>query len=380
MNHRPPILQPYRGRNTRHTCPQCGKAGKFTRYIDPDTGQHLHPTVGKCNRANNCGYHYPPRQYFADHPDNRAATTWQPQQPPSRPKPAPQPQPSKMDPRLIAQSKSHYDRNNFVKWLQSLFGMEVAAALADRYHVGTSKHWQGATVFWRVDAHGTAWGGKIMHYNLITGRRDKNRVNWVHRVLKLEGYHLRQCLFGEHLISQDDSRPVAIVESEKTAIVCSAFMPRFVWLATGGLGNLQADLFKPLRGREIVLFPDLGAFELWQGKAAQIQGLGKIVISDFLEVNAPLEDRAKGYDLADYLIRPDLTAGFALTVAGYPAFWDMPTSSPPPTAPSPTTIAEQSPAIADSSDPLAGMITNNPSLLHLIERFDLPALRECHRA
>jgi Domain of unknown function (DUF6371) len=371
QHHAPPILQPYKGRNTRHTCPQCGKAGEFTRYIDPDTGQHLHPTVGKCNRATNCGYHYAPRQFFADHPDSRAATTWQPQQAPSRPMPAPPLQYSKMDPRLIAQSRGHYHLNNFIKWLQSLFGVEVAAALADTYYIGTSKHWAGATVFWQVDAAGQVRAGKIMHYSPDTGRRTKqphSLITWVHSALQIEGYHLRQCLFGEHLISQGDSRPVAIVESEKTAIVCSAFMPRFVWLATGGLGNLQADLFKPLRGREIVLFPDLGARDHWQEKAALLGCTPKPYVSDYLEVNAPPQDRAKGYDLADYFVRPDPMAGFALTVAGYPAFWDMATPSPSPTAPSPASVAEPSPATAD---PLAGMIAQNPALLHLIARFDL---------
>jgi hypothetical protein len=367
MNHSAPILQPYRGRNTRHTCPQCGKVAEFTRYIDPDTGKELHPTVGKCNRATNCGYHYAPRQFFADHPDQKAATTWQPQRLTTHPKSAPQPQPSKMDPRLIGQSKSHYHSNNFVKWLQMLFGVEVAATLADRYHVGTSKHWAGATVFWRVDAQGTVWAGKLMLYNPVTGRRHKKRNNWVHSVLKLEGYYRPRCLFGEHLLSQVNRQPVAIVESEKTAIVCSALMPRFIWLATGSITNLQPDLFKPLRGREIVLFPDLGAFELWQGKAEQMQGLGKIVVSDFLEVNAPSEDRTKGYDLADYLVKPDPIAGFALTAAGYPAFWDMPAQSP-------TSWKAQLPAIADHTDPLAGMIAKNPALSRLIARFDLQRL------
>ncbi len=371
MTQSPPILQPYKGRNTRHTCPQCGKAGKFSRYIDPDTGQELHPTVGKCNRAINCGYHYAPRQFFADRPDSRAATTWQPQRLPSRANPAPQPQPSKMDPRLLTLSKTSYHCNNFVKWLQSLFGVEVAAALADRYHVGTSKHWQGATVFWQVDAAGQVRAGKIMHYNAETGKRTKqphSLITWVHTALKLEGYHLSQCLFGEHLLVQGDSRPVAIVESEKTAIICSAFMPRLVWLATGGIGNLQAELFKPLRGREIVLFPDLGAYDHWQVKAAQLEGSTKPIVSDFLEIHAPAQDRAKGYDLADYLVRPDPTSGFALTVAGYPAFWDMQTQPPPPTAPRAEIVAEPSPAIADT---LAGLIAKNPALSRFIARFDL---------
>ena len=32
---------------------------------------YLSDSVGKCNRLNKCGYHYTPRQYFADNPHKR---------------------------------------------------------------------------------------------------------------------------------------------------------------------------------------------------------------------------------------------------------------------------------------------------------------------
>ena len=64
-----PYLEPYKGRGTRHTCPNCKVKQTFTLYLDGNTGEPIHPTVGICNRAIKCGYHYPPRQYFADHPE-----------------------------------------------------------------------------------------------------------------------------------------------------------------------------------------------------------------------------------------------------------------------------------------------------------------------
>ena len=64
-----PYLQPYKGKSTRHTCPSCKTKSSFTRYLDGNTGQPIHPTVGKCNREIKCGYHYTPRQYFSDHPE-----------------------------------------------------------------------------------------------------------------------------------------------------------------------------------------------------------------------------------------------------------------------------------------------------------------------
>nr|WP_255710101.1 PG0870-related protein [Pontibacter harenae] len=81
MNQYRYILQPYgNGRNTRFACPGCGKKRKFTRYVDTETGQYVHETVGSCNRQSKCGYHYSPRQFFTDYPWLRdglqTAATW----------------------------------------------------------------------------------------------------------------------------------------------------------------------------------------------------------------------------------------------------------------------------------------------------------------
>ena len=63
------ILEKYRGISTRYTCPQCGRKHTFTRYIDTENNnQYLSERVGKCNRLDKCGYHYTPREYFADNP------------------------------------------------------------------------------------------------------------------------------------------------------------------------------------------------------------------------------------------------------------------------------------------------------------------------
>ena len=44
------------------TCPDCGRRGKFSPYIDTTTMRPVDDrTCGRCNRLSNCGYHLPPR-------------------------------------------------------------------------------------------------------------------------------------------------------------------------------------------------------------------------------------------------------------------------------------------------------------------------------
>ena len=54
------ILEPYKGQNTRYTCPSCGHKKVFVRYIDTETGEHLGEDIGRCGREVKCGYHKKP--------------------------------------------------------------------------------------------------------------------------------------------------------------------------------------------------------------------------------------------------------------------------------------------------------------------------------
>ncbi len=318
-------LQLYKGKNSRHQCPGCGKQHEFTLYIDNSNLLPLDSTVGKCNRITNCGYHYTPKQFFADHPQSNNRPIYLHRGISRSPVPPKVPCPSTLDIELLYKSKSHYRQNHFVQWLKTLFGFKIAVEIANRYHIGTSKHWPGATVFWQMAADQRLRSGKIMLYDENTGRRVKepfNHVTWVHRVLKVEEFELQQCLFGEHLLPLFPNLPVAIVESEKTAVVCSLFMTEFLWLATGGIGNLNSELFSSLKGREVILFPDLGAYQGWKNKASELKGMKAISVSDFLEKNAPADDLQGGFDLVDYFVMQCPSTGLALTGTGYPAFWD----------------------------------------------------------
>lgn len=311
-------LEKYNGRRTRHTCPNCCKPGEFTRYFDTQTGNYLADHVGRCNREVNCGYQYTAKQYFADTRISSKGNDPQQQQvvkPPERSlKPI-----DTIPFKPFRDSLTKYVENHFVSYLQSLFGAGISDELIKRFYIGTSNNWRGATVFWQIDVNGRIRSGKIMLYDSATGKRVKevrpdgskqSKITWAHSVLQKQGaiqaFNLRQCLFGEHqLAAQPRTKPIAIVESEKTAIIATAYLPDFVWLACGSSTNLTADKCRVLTGRKVVLFPDLNCFERWRDKARHLQAQldCSIAVSDLLEKKASEVERAQGFDLADYLIK-----------------------------------------------------------------------------
>ena len=137
------------------------------------------------------------------------------------------------------------------------------------------------------------------------------RVSWVHSVRKMPDFRMKQCLFGEHLLSDTSStissKPVAIVESEKTALVAAHFIPDFIWLATGGMhGCFNSEAMQVLGGREVILFPDLKATEEWRQRLPMLGSVcRRATCSDLLEKIATDGQRSQGLDIADFLLMED---------------------------------------------------------------------------
>lgn len=299
-------LEPYKGVRTRYSCPSCQRPRCFARYIDTEGKMEFPENVGRCDHEQSCGYHFTPKDYFAEHPLAKDVLYDESHtNPQSSPIILP---PSFIDKATMQQTIRGYKHNNLFCFLSKQLGEHEALQLVQRYSVGTSKHWAGATVFWQIDYNGKVRTGKIMLYHPDTGKRVKepfNHITWVHSLLKRTNYNLCQCFFGEHLLEADKQKTIALVESEKTALIASHYLPQYLWLATGGKhGCFKSSNLSPLLGRQIVLFPDLGATEYWQEKLKMMQQLGmEVQIFDYLEKNAPTHDQQAGYDIADYLIQ-----------------------------------------------------------------------------
>lgn len=306
--------------SNKHICPRCKKR-TFVRYVPTDAElPTLGEDVGKCDRKDKCDYHKTPKEYFIEHPEkspwqknaNRSVVSHA-----SKPivKPAEQPAPPKpiwrYDPELMQSTMRMYHANNFALWLESIFGREEALRLLTLYLVGTSRKWSGANIFWQVDAQLHIRGGKIMLYNAANGKRVKkpfNYISWVHVDMPVPDTHRwEQCLFGSHLLSLYPYHTVGIVESEKTAIICTHFMPQIVWLATGGKSsNLKPETCECLRGRKVILVPDLGSEQEWSAKLPMLRSIAaNVELSAILTDNATEEQRRQGLDIADFLLQKE---------------------------------------------------------------------------
>lgn len=298
----------------KYDCPCCGNKKTFTRYIHVETLEDLNKNTGICDRLNNCGYHYAPKQYFNDNKglinqfeSNKPVidNTWFNNNQII----------SFIEKKYLNASMQYFDteNNRLYKYLNDCFGRNAAENLCKRYMVGNSTHFQGGNTFWQMDINQKIRTGKIMLYDDVTGKRIKKYENWEHSILRdkslINDFHLKQCFFGEHILKYETTEPVAIVESLKTALICYLFMPQYIWLASGGMHGLTVEKCKVLKGREVILFPDLGkGFDNWFAKAKEIrQNLGlNITVSDFLKKEVDdIEEIKAGLDLEDYLFERD---------------------------------------------------------------------------
>ncbi|GAA4019838.1 DUF6371 domain-containing protein [Hymenobacter fastidiosus] len=333
----------------KETCPACEQPRQYRRYLDSRTGQILPLEYGRCNREIKCAYSLHPYNRPAGGGDSYA---WQVEQAernghcltptirPYQPRPTPVPPPPVISPpeEVFRATLGQYERNTFARLLGRHFGLGVADGLLTRFHVGTSAHRPGACVYWYIDEQDRVRGGKIMLYDETFHRVKEtgDKITWAHTALK-ESFRRRgqpfpdwlpaysdtsnlksPCLFGlPQLRTAAADQPVAIVESEKTAIICTPYMPQFIWLATGSKSSLTTERLQPVKNRRIVLYPDTSAYgkeyQEWTNKAAKLRGQGfNIQVSDFLEKNAPGEQKNKGADIADLILEQWL---------GYPPSW-----------------------------------------------------------
>lgn len=324
----------------KHFCPECNKK-RFVRYIDTQTGQYLPQCYGRCDREANCGY------FLNPYTDGYAKMIWQNEhgqtitkrnQFRQKVKPKPKPKTVFVPVEVLEQTLSGYEKNVFIQNLLNRisypFNIPDIEKVISLYNLGTVKNGyrKGAITFPFIDSQNNIRAIQVKQFdeqNHTTGtdfihsiiekhysKNEKTLPEWLQAYSKNE--IKVSSLFGEHLLNRYKYNPVALVEAPKTAVYCTLYFGypeqhnNFIWLAVYNLSSLNLHKCQALKGRDVYLFPDLSkdgkAFNLWSNKAkdieSKLQGTS-FYISDLLEKLAPENDKLKGNDIADYLIKQD---------------------------------------------------------------------------
>ena len=287
------------------TCPSCDKPKCFVYYLDVNNNK-VGDEYGKCDRSDNCGYIlYPPSEpqqnKWGEPRKTSQATEYKPSGIFKDPKVF---EYYRLDKEILEDYKFDCKTNALFKYLTTIFDEKAVRRVFNIYGVGTTA--DGACAFFQFDNDRGIRTGKVIHYK-PDGHRDKDKqIYWVHNKITSRYFVLEQCLYGESLIRKDN--PIGIVESEKTAIIAKLHYPKMIWLATGGKQNfnLIGKSVRLLSGHKVVLFPDLQATDDWSNKANELKNRNPLIdmsVSNLLEEMATDEERKKGLDLADFIIK-----------------------------------------------------------------------------
>lgn len=167
------------------------------------------------------------------------------------------------------------------------------------YLLGKTK--SGQPIFWMID-------DMLMPLDAHIGS------TWISTLLKareplIASWRVTHCLFGLHLLPPS-TKSVAIVESEKTAVILSELFPESLWMAYATTAHLSPELFAPLQGHPVIIYPrtdpSLSTYLFFEDLAALVRQRYDIDISvdTTLEDHATDDQKERCIDLVDFIF-PD---------------------------------------------------------------------------
>ena len=169
---------------------------------------------------------------------------------------------------------------------------------AERYFLGKTK--SGQPIFWMIDDMMTPLDAHIMPNTWMSSLLKK-------REPLLKYWQVQHCLFGLHLLMSDVT-PIYIVESEQSAVVLSELFPECIWMAYATTLHLSPDLFAPLEGRTVTLFPrtdpTLSTFLFFEDlvDVTRRQYDIDITVDSTLEDHATADQKDRCIDILDFIL------------------------------------------------------------------------------
>jgi hypothetical protein len=247
----------------RYTCPKCGKK-TFTKYVYKCNGEFVGDLYGYCERGSYCRYSLCPSYndfeednnvfnkelYGTDGYDLSSLGIYYE---------GPERFTHVIPEQILLDSMDGYRNSNLAKFLINHLH-DDALKILNEYYIGLSNADDlAANIYWRIDNNFIVRDGVVSYYSSDYGcKYYTKRIDVIYNT-RIRYYTLFNCFFGAHLINLYPKKEIAIVEDEKTAIVCSHFWPEYNWLATGDIQNLnwrEFEVFNVLIGKNITFYYD----------------------------------------------------------------------------------------------------------------------------
>jgi len=294
-------------------------------YKDNSSGNYCESKYGKCDRIDNCGYHLKPNSndiisVVSQNQVIKKELIY-----------------FDLQTFKLTLQQNRYDKNVFINNLLSNvpypFDAVDVSKVISLYYLGTVVNGvrSGAVCFPFMDQQNNIRAVQVKQF-------DKNNhttgTDFLHSIIErncvknnipvpdwIKAYNTNDtkvsCLFGEHLLSKFPNSNVALVEAPKSAIYGSLYFGNpqndgdLIWLAVYNKSSFSFDKIKPLKGRTVIVFPDLSSgsttYNDWLDKANRYQKTINIKFrfSNILEEAADEISKEKGLDIADYLENKD---------------------------------------------------------------------------
>jgi len=322
------VLARGNSRKKKHTCynENCRKKS-LVKLVDITTNEYLDGPYGKCDHIGKCGYtRWPDKDsskkvsYLTDSERLKSANI---------------PATLTFIPDFILNATlKGYDHNTFITNLLTNipfpFSEPDVVEVINLYHLGTvtKGYRKGAVTFPFIDIDENIRAIQVKQFN---GSNHTISTDFIHSILERDyiqrkvdlpewlsvykrNERIVSCPFGEHLLRRYPNNPVALVEAPKTAVIGTLYYgfpndpDNLIWLAVYNRSSFNYEKCKSLRGRKVVVLPDLGALQEWTDKTKMINyifGDSNLVVNNVIEPFADEKDIKKGLDLADYLINFD---------------------------------------------------------------------------
>ena len=239
----------------------------------------------------------------------------------------------------------------FQPWMErGKLSVEQMQRACERYFLGKSK--SGKPIFWMID-------------DMMAPLDAHIGDDWISEMLKkreplLAYWRVKHCLFGLHLLTDNylchtdlsdltdfssqakrlgptekteitemnppledrsarsgrsvrDNKIICVVESEASAVVLSEIFPESIWMAYATTSHLTTDLFAPLEGQTVIIYPrtdqTLSTYLFFRDLVDQTlrQYDLDLSVDRTLEDHATEDQKEREIDLVDFLLEYSAT-------------------------------------------------------------------------